>query len=68
MGYASMELWVLSRALVTQALPLGVSPLPIPMIGEVSIRQDWYVNEEEEDEGDMLIFLSCAFFLMCVLQ
>ena len=62
-----MELWVLSRALVTQALPLGVSPLPIPMIGEVSIRQDWYVNEEE-DEGDMLIFLSCAFFLMCVLQ
>jgi len=67
MGYASMELWVLSRVLVTQALPLGVSPLPIPMIGEVSIRQDWYVNEEE-DEGDMLIFLSCAFFLMCVLQ
>jgi hypothetical protein len=32
-------------------------------------RQDWYVvGEQGEVEGDKLIFLSCAFFLMCVLQ
>jgi hypothetical protein len=68
MGYPSMALCVFWRALVTQ-LPLQVSPLPIPMAGTVSTRQAWYVSEEDEDEGDeMLIFLSCAFFLMCVLQ
>jgi hypothetical protein len=39
------------------------------MTGTVSRRQAWYVSEEDEDEGDeMFIFLSCAFFLMCVLQ
>jgi len=38
------------------------------MIGVVSSRQDWYVNDEEEEEGDMSVVLSCAFFLMRVLQ
>jgi hypothetical protein len=39
------------------------------MIGAVSTRQDWYVmNDDDEEEGDMSVVLSCAFFLMCVLQ
>jgi hypothetical protein len=38
------------------------------MIGAVSGRQDWFVNDEEEEEDDMSVVLSWAFFLMCVLQ
>jgi len=38
------------------------------MMGAVARRQDWYVNDDEEEEGDMPVVLSCAFFLMCVLQ